>query len=361
MPRGPRGLHSPLPPRGPGDRGLEARESKIPSRSVYCVGSWKGRWPMARKRRMDLAGAAYYVVARGNRQQRLFYTPADYQAYRELLMEAVERFDLRVLAYALLPNQVHLLCRRGSVPLAKVMYHVQRRFAVRHNRRRACGATCSKTVTRQRCAKRKSTCGRWSGTSTTARSRPGCATTPQAYPWSSYREYATRRWDLVHPDEANICCPVLPAVAGLSITERRAAAPHPASVKPNGERARPMARPPAVSAEAGSRPRGPPEARETPKWSPAEGTTQYRRRGCGRNPHCCHSRESRGGGMRGCRPSAKLRERGSSAVTFLSRGGDRSHDLDAWPAAPARETGRASQPASRPCTPRARQLLPCWL
>lgn len=90
---------------------------------------------MARKRRMDLAGAAYYVVARGNRQQRLFYTPADYQAYRELLMEAVERFDLRVLAYALLPNQVHLLCRRGSVPLAKVMYHVQRRFAVRHNRR----------------------------------------------------------------------------------------------------------------------------------------------------------------------------------------------------------------------------------
>lgn len=247
---------------------------------------------MARKRRVDLPGAAYYVVARGNRQQRLFYTPADYQAYRELLMEAVERFDLRVLAYALLPNQVHLLCRRGSVSLAKVMYHVQRRFAVRHNRRLGLrGHVFEDRYAATLCEEEEYL---WAVVRHIHDSpvQAGLCGHPQAYPWSSYREYATRRWDLVHPDEANICCPALPA-AGLSTTERRAAAPHSASVKPNGERARPMARPPAVSAEPRSRSRGPPGSPGNAQAEAGRGHHPVPAPGCGRNLHCCHSRARR--------------------------------------------------------------------
>ncbi|MER3459803.1 MAG: transposase, partial [candidate division GAL15 bacterium] len=89
---------------------------------------------MPRKPRVDVPGTVYHITARGNHQQRIFYTPKDYHVYLRLLREATQRFGLRVLAYALLPNHVHLLCRRGPVALAKVMHDVQRRFALHHNR-----------------------------------------------------------------------------------------------------------------------------------------------------------------------------------------------------------------------------------
>jgi REP element-mobilizing transposase RayT len=141
------------------------------------------------------------VVARGNHQQRLFYTPQDYRFYLSLLQEAVERFGLRILAYALLPNHVHLLCRRGPVPLAKVMHHVQRRFAVHLNRRLGLrGHVFQDRYYARLCEDEEYL---WAVVRYIHDNpvQAGLCDSPQAYPWSSGPEYATGGSGLVDREE----------------------------------------------------------------------------------------------------------------------------------------------------------------
>jgi putative transposase len=156
---------------------------------------------VARKRRVDIPGGVYHVVARGNHQQRLFYTPQDYRFYLSLLQEAVERFGLRILAYALLPNHVHLLCRRGPVPLAKVMHHVQRRFAVHLNRRLGLRGHVFQDRYYARLCEDE---GYLWAVVRYIHDNPvqaGLCDSPQAYPWSSGPEYATGGSGLVDREE----------------------------------------------------------------------------------------------------------------------------------------------------------------
>ncbi len=156
---------------------------------------------MARKRRVDIPGAVYHVVARGNHQQRLFYTPEDYRFYLSLLQEAADRFGLRILAYALLPNYVHLLCRRGPVPLAKVMHHVQRRFAVHLNRRLGLRGHVFQDRYYARLCEDD---GYLWAVVRYIHDNPvqaGLCDSPQAYPWSSDPEYATGGSGLVDREE----------------------------------------------------------------------------------------------------------------------------------------------------------------
>ncbi len=157
---------------------------------------------MPRKRRVDIEGAVYHVTARGNHQQRLFYGPEDYILYLSLLREAVERFGLRVLAYALLPNHVHLLCRRGPTPLAKVMYYVQRRFAIHHNRRLGVrGHAFEDRYHAKLCEKEEYL---WAVVRYIHDNpiQAGLCDRPGDYPWTSYHAYASGQWDLVDQQEA---------------------------------------------------------------------------------------------------------------------------------------------------------------
>jgi len=157
---------------------------------------------MPRKPRVDVPGAVYHVTARGNHQQRLFYTAEDYRVYLALLKEATERFGLRVLAYALLPNHVHLLCRRGPVPLAKVLHHVHRRFAVHHNRRLGVrGHAFEDRYHAKLCENEEYL---WAVVRYIHDNpvQAGLCDRPDEYPWTSYHAYATGRWGLVDRDEA---------------------------------------------------------------------------------------------------------------------------------------------------------------
>ncbi|MFN3285271.1 MAG: transposase [bacterium] len=157
---------------------------------------------MPRKRRVDVEGAVYHVTARGNHQQRLFYGPEDYTVYLSLLREAVERFGLRVLAYALLPNHVHLLCRRGPAPLAKVMYYVQRRFAIHHNRRLGVrGHAFEDRYHAKLCEQEEYL---WAVVRYIHDNpvQAGLCDRPDGYPWTSYHAYASGQWDLVDQQEA---------------------------------------------------------------------------------------------------------------------------------------------------------------
>ncbi len=63
---------------------------------------------MPRTARACSAGYAYHVLNRGNARATVFYKPADYDAFVEIMAEASLRTPMRILAYCLMPNHFHL-------------------------------------------------------------------------------------------------------------------------------------------------------------------------------------------------------------------------------------------------------------
>jgi putative transposase len=64
---------------------------------------------MPRGARDALGGYCYHVLNRGNGRRTVFHKQADFAAFGQLLRQAGERLDVRLLAYCLLPNHFHLL------------------------------------------------------------------------------------------------------------------------------------------------------------------------------------------------------------------------------------------------------------
>jgi putative transposase len=64
---------------------------------------------MARLGRIVAAGFPRHVTQRGNRRQTVFFEPADYALYRDLLAERCRKASVEVWAYCLMPNHVHLV------------------------------------------------------------------------------------------------------------------------------------------------------------------------------------------------------------------------------------------------------------
>jgi putative transposase len=87
---------------------------------------------MPRGARDALGGYCYHVLNRGNGRRTVFHQEADFAAFGNLLREAGERIDVRLLAYCLLPNHFHLLVwpRRDGDLSAYMMWlttaHVRR-------------------------------------------------------------------------------------------------------------------------------------------------------------------------------------------------------------------------------------------
>lgn len=89
---------------------------------------------MARRPRLFAPGLLYHVIARGNHRQPTFLGDADYEAYLRRLARYRERYGVRVHAYCLMPNHVHLLVRTGAPPLAKFMQGLQQSYTQWFNR-----------------------------------------------------------------------------------------------------------------------------------------------------------------------------------------------------------------------------------
>jgi REP element-mobilizing transposase RayT len=76
---------------------------------------------MARRPRVEFAGAFYHVICRGNQRQRIFRDDHDRKRYLELLAKLKQAYGFRVHAYVLMENHVHLLLEAGEIPLSRVM------------------------------------------------------------------------------------------------------------------------------------------------------------------------------------------------------------------------------------------------
>lgn len=64
---------------------------------------------MPRIERIDVGGYVYHILNRANARAQIFDTSDDYLQFEEVLEEAVEKFNMRVLAYCIMPNHWHLV------------------------------------------------------------------------------------------------------------------------------------------------------------------------------------------------------------------------------------------------------------
>jgi len=89
---------------------------------------------MARRPRVFAPGLLYHVIVRGNQRRKTFGCDDDYKAYLDRLEKYRAKCHVRIYAYCLMPNHVHLLVETGSTPLAKFMQGLKQSYTQYFNR-----------------------------------------------------------------------------------------------------------------------------------------------------------------------------------------------------------------------------------
>ena len=64
---------------------------------------------MPRIARVDVGGEMYHIINRATGRMRIFNEPKDYRLFEELMLDAKEEVNMRILAYVIMPNHWHLL------------------------------------------------------------------------------------------------------------------------------------------------------------------------------------------------------------------------------------------------------------
>jgi REP element-mobilizing transposase RayT len=90
---------------------------------------------MSRPLRIQYPGAYYQVTCRGNEQREIFRDWEDPKAFFRLLARSIEVFDVRLFAYALLPNHFHLLICTLKGNLSQFMRHFSISYTGLFNRK----------------------------------------------------------------------------------------------------------------------------------------------------------------------------------------------------------------------------------
>lgn len=90
---------------------------------------------MPRKARIDAPGALHHIMVRGIEKRDIFYDDHDRDIFVKKMGTIISESKTRCLAWALMPNHVHLLFRTGLTPLSAVMQRLLTGYAVVFNRR----------------------------------------------------------------------------------------------------------------------------------------------------------------------------------------------------------------------------------
>lgn len=89
---------------------------------------------MARRPRIEFAGAIYHVLNRGNYKADLFETAGAASAFVECLFQTCERMGWRLHAYSLMRNHYHLAVETPTGNLVNGVHWLQSTFGNRFNR-----------------------------------------------------------------------------------------------------------------------------------------------------------------------------------------------------------------------------------
>jgi len=91
---------------------------------------------MARLARVVIPGVPHHVTQRGNRRQDTFFCDEDYQVYKALMAEWCAKCGVKVWAYCLMSNHVHLiLVPSDATGLARAVGEAHRRYTRHINAR----------------------------------------------------------------------------------------------------------------------------------------------------------------------------------------------------------------------------------
>ncbi len=146
---------------------------------------------MPRRPRMYLPGIPAHIVQRGNNREPCFFSDDDYRYYLERLGQALKRYRVRLHAYVLMTNHVHLLMtptdEQGISNLMSVlgkhyvMYinHTYRRSGTLWEGRHKASLVDAEDYLLQ--------CYKYIELNPV---RAGMVITPEDYPWSSYAHHA---------------------------------------------------------------------------------------------------------------------------------------------------------------------------
>ena len=88
---------------------------------------------MARKLRVEYAGACYHVINRGNYRSDIFAARGA-ESFQRCLVEAAERFGWRLHAFVIMRNHFHLAVETPEPNLSEGMKWLQCTWAIRFNR-----------------------------------------------------------------------------------------------------------------------------------------------------------------------------------------------------------------------------------
>ena len=92
---------------------------------------------MPRQLRLEYEGAAYHVMARGNRRESIFREDSDRLAWLDYLGQVCHRTAWRVYGWVLMGNHYHLLVETPGANLVSGMQWLQTAYTVWFNRRHA--------------------------------------------------------------------------------------------------------------------------------------------------------------------------------------------------------------------------------
>lgn len=77
---------------------------------------------MPRVRRIDIGNKIYHVLNRANARVQIFDDDNDYKQFESILEEAVKKFEMRLIAYCVMPNHWHfVLYPENNGDLSKFM------------------------------------------------------------------------------------------------------------------------------------------------------------------------------------------------------------------------------------------------
>ncbi len=89
---------------------------------------------MARTARILFESSSYHVITRGIRKEDVFLERADFERYLHILWKYKSKFRVKVYAYCLMPNHVHLLInpiKPGT--LKHIMHRINLSYAQYYN------------------------------------------------------------------------------------------------------------------------------------------------------------------------------------------------------------------------------------
>jgi len=145
---------------------------------------------MGKHRRLNIRGATYHAMARGNRKEPIFLDDLDREHFLEVVEEAAERYRVGVIVYCLMGNHFHLIVQTPDGNLSAFMRHVDGVYAQDFNwRYHLVGHVLQGPF---RCVMIEGRCHLLSAVAYVVMNpvEAGLVAAPEAWPWSSYRAMA---------------------------------------------------------------------------------------------------------------------------------------------------------------------------